>query len=108
MANPNPPPPPKEYQFKPGQSGNPAGRPPGSLSLVSMLKEKLAECPEGTDKKTYAQLLIQRSMNIALLGGDVSMIRDIFNRIDGMPKGALDLTSNGNTIAQIVSETENK
>lgn len=27
MANPNPPPPPKEHQFKPGQTGNPGGKP---------------------------------------------------------------------------------
>jgi hypothetical protein len=34
MANPNPPPPPKEYQFKPGQSGNPGGMAKGTRKAI--------------------------------------------------------------------------
>ncbi len=32
----------KQYQWKPGQSGNPLGKPPGSGSVVKWLKERLA------------------------------------------------------------------
>jgi hypothetical protein len=103
MAYDNPSP---ENRFKPGESGNPNGRPKGSISLVGILREKLAECPEGTDKKTYAQLLIQRALNIALQGGDVSMIRDIFDRIDGKPTGSLDLTSLGKQIESGVTPAQ--
>ena len=81
--------------FKPGESGNPNGRPKGAFSLVGILKEKLQEIPDGMDGKTYAQLLIQRAMSIALKDGDVGMIRDMLDRVDGKPAQAVDLTSGG-------------
>jgi hypothetical protein len=40
----------KPYDFKPGESGNPNGRPLGSISLVSKLKKQLREHPEDADK----------------------------------------------------------
>lgn len=39
MSNPNPNPPPVEHQFKPGQSGNPAGKPKGSRHLSTVIQE---------------------------------------------------------------------
>lgn len=38
MSNPNPIPP-EAYKFKPGQSGNPNGRPKGSKSLSTLIRE---------------------------------------------------------------------
>lgn len=97
-GNPNPSP---ETRWKPGQSGNPAGKPPGAgVSLVALLRRKLEECPEGTDKKTYAQLLVDRAMGIALKGGDVSMIRDLMDRIDGKPASSLDVTTGGDKLTE--------
>jgi hypothetical protein len=86
--------PPIETQFKPGQSGNPAGRPKGTLSLVSLLKRKLAEYIETTDEKkiTYAEALIIEMLKKALKDGDVAMIRDIMDRIDGRPTQRTELT----------------
>ena len=34
--------PPKEYQFKPGQSGNPNGRPLGQKSMHAIIREELS------------------------------------------------------------------
>ena len=78
----------------PGNSGNPKGRPKGSLSLVALLKKELEKeiaNEEGTDKTSYAILLIRTMLRKAVIEGDVVMIRDIINRIDGMPKQTLGL-----------------
>lgn len=81
-------------RFKPGISGNPAGRPKGSLSVVDAIRAKLQECPEGKEK-TYLHYLVEKIMKKAIVDDDVSMIKDIINRVDGMPKQSTDITTNG-------------
>lgn len=74
--------------FPPGVSGNPAGRPKGSISVVSAIKAKLQECPEGKEK-TYLHYLVEKIMKKAVIDDDVSMIKDIIDRVDGKPKQPL-------------------
>lgn len=71
--------------FKKGITGNPNGRPKGSFSLVEMIKNKLQEIPEGKDK-TYAEYFIEQMMKKSVIEGDTSMMRDMLNRVDGMPR----------------------
>ena len=74
-----------EYgKFVKGVSGNPNGRPKGSVSVVEALKRKLEEVPEG-QTKTYLELLVSRYMKNAIQDGDTQLIRDLINRVDGMP-----------------------
>jgi len=50
--------PPKHSQFKPGQSGNPAGRPKGSVNLATVLEQMLREkvvINEGGIRKTITK-----------------------------------------------------
>lgn len=82
MGNPNPSP---ETRFKPGVSGNPEGKPKGTLSLTNMLREALAEIPEGKGKKTNSRLLVEKTLEKAIKKGDVSMIRYCYDRLEGMP-----------------------
>lgn len=97
-----------KHLFKKGVSGNPKGRPPGSgISIVTELKKKLEETPEG-QKATYLQLLINRIMKQAIQDGDSQMIRDIINRIDGMPKQSIDATSNGETLKGLIEVNYDK
>ena len=77
-------------RFVKGVSGNPKGREPGSLSITSMIKEKLLEVPEG-QKKTYAEAFILKIMKKAIQDEDGFMIKQVWNYIDGMPKEKLEL-----------------
>jgi hypothetical protein len=73
--------------FVEGVSGNPKGRP--VFSLITLLKAELQKCPEGQDKKTYADLLVQRIMKKAISGGDDQQIKNILQYVEGMPKQSL-------------------
>jgi len=67
-----------------GQSGNPAGRPPGSVSITAEIKRKLQEVPEG-QQKSYLELLINRILKQAVVDGNEQMIKQIWSYIDGPP-----------------------
>lgn len=76
-------------RFKPGESGNPKGRP--KLTKLSIaLREKLAEAnpdaPEQTIAEQIADALIKEAKS-----GDVSAIREIGDRTEGKPKQAIDV-----------------
>lgn len=75
--------------FPPGVSGNPAGKP--KFSIVSILREKLQEVPEG-EKRSRAQMLADEIIEQALVKKDQGMMRDIVDRFDGKPKQALEHT----------------
>jgi len=77
--------------FPPGVSGNPKGKPPGSISIVAILKRKLEECPPDTDKKTYAEFIVEAMMKNALKENDRRSLRDIIEYVDGMPKQTVGL-----------------
>src|ERR1700722_12712585 len=65
--------PPKEHQFRPGQSGNPAGRPKGARSFGADMRDELAELiPYGHgDQKvliTKQRALVKNLIEDALAG----------------------------------------
>lgn len=72
----------KAWQFQPGQSGNPSGRPKGAVSLKEYAKKMLHELDEegrmefmkGLDKKV------------------------IWEMAEGKPEGKTDITTGGNPI----------
>jgi len=71
--------------FKKGVSGNPDGKPKGSFSLISILKEELAKVPDG-QKHSAAYLLIQRILKAAIQDGNDQQIKNILQYVEGMPK----------------------
>jgi len=79
---------------------NREGRPEGSISVVSALKRELAKCPDG-EKKSYLELLVKRILKKGIVDGDASIIKDIINRVDGLPQQNLDLTTLGQKITPI-------
>lgn len=103
--------------FKGGVSGNPAGRPPGTLSITSLIAAELEKIPElknkegkdvNPEKKKWVQLFVERMLAQAIANGDRSTQKLIMNYIDGLPKGSLDITSGGEKITQANSEAAAK
>jgi hypothetical protein len=65
--------PPKEHQFRPGQSGNPGGRPKGARSFKSDLRDELSELinfQDGDNQHTISRqrALIKRLVASAIAG----------------------------------------
>lgn len=66
----------KEYRWKKGQSGNPAGKRKGSVSLASALQRLLLAEPDKLEA-------VARTIVDAAIAGDVSAARLLFERLDG-------------------------
>lgn len=102
----------KDTQFKPGESGNPKGRPPVP-SLKSVLKNLIdSQAPKAiidlayvqklTEKKdlTYNDVLALRLATAALVEGDIAAIKEIFDRLEGKAQQTVDVTTGGDPINQ--------
>jgi hypothetical protein len=68
----------RQYQWKPGQSGNPNGRPKGQ-SVTSLLRELLGQ---EHNKKKLAALLAERLLKDALQG-KLGHIKEVLDRTEG-------------------------
>ncbi len=77
-------------QFKPGQSGNPGGRPktaPLSHACRELLALPLPDDPEG---RTYAEAIAQALAEKAL-AGDIRAAQEIADRAEGKPRQRLEI-----------------
>ncbi|HNG97716.1 MAG TPA: DUF5681 domain-containing protein [Candidatus Absconditabacterales bacterium] len=83
--------------FKPGQSGNPAGRPPGSRSVETLFRDAIKKIAE--DQKIED---VERELVITLLAkakkGDMRALEMYLDRLYGKPKQHTDITTNGESI----------
>ena len=68
----------------------------GSFSLLALLKNEIQKCPEGQDKRTYADLVIKRMLKEAIENGDIQIIKLIWNYIEGMPNQPIEHSTDGN------------
>ena len=71
--------------FKPGESGNPDGRPPKGYSITEMMKEMLSSDPRV--KETLGKVIITKALE-----GDITAIKTVWQYMDGMPKQSVELT----------------
>ncbi len=66
--------------WKKGQSGNPRGRPPRGVTMTNALKRLLAK--RDTDGRPWRDVVAQALVDAAL-AGNVSAIKEIYERLDG-------------------------
>ena len=82
---------PTPASWKPGQSGNPNGRPKKGYSISEAFKRMLEADPEKKEA-------IVNKILLAALSGDMAAAKMIWQYMDGQPAQAIDLTSNGEQI----------
>ena len=73
--------PPKNSQFKPGQSGNPKGRPKGAKNLSTELLEELQEQVKVSEDGKQKTISKQRAMIKSLMAKSVSQARNWFEQL---------------------------
>jgi len=79
----------KATRWKPGQSGNPDGRPPKKECLTSLLKEEIEKVnPEDTEGRTWKELLVLATMQWALKGNR-GALKEVWERVDGKVQQAV-------------------
>lgn len=83
--------------FKKGQSGNPSGRPPAAWTMKGLIIESLEEADETGEP--YKKLIARKLRTLALKG-DMIAIKEVNNRLDGMPQQ--DVTSGGEAIGSVM------
>lgn len=84
--------------FTKGQSGNPAGRP--KYSITEALERALKRRDPET-KKEYKEVIADVAVKMAAKG-DIEAIKYINNRTEGMPKQAVDHTTDGERMQMVV------
>lgn len=72
-------------KFKEGESGNPNGRPKGSISITSAIRKKL-EAVNPKTKRLYVEDLVDMMIEKAVNEKDFRVIKEIWNHIDGSPR----------------------
>lgn len=70
-----------------GQTGNPGGRPKGSVSLTTVLRKVLKEVVNPSNRKTRAEELVRQCLRFAI-AGDPQFAKIIWDRSDGTPASA--------------------
>lgn len=78
----------EQGRYLPGTSGNPGGRPKGSVSLVAALRRELERRQDSGQPGIEA--VAARLVDLAV-GGDLRAAREIADRLDGKPTQAVDL-----------------
>lgn len=83
----------KEQQWRPGQSGNPKGRPKGSLNLTTLIEKVWnEEITDAEGNKKIQGLLAVKALIEKAKKGDVSAFKEIADRLEGRAKEKKEMT----------------
>ncbi len=88
--------------WKPGQSGNPKGRPKKADCLTSLLKEEMEKIdPEDKGKRTHKELIVLATMCLAK-NGNATALKEIWERMDGKVRDKLELTGGAELVQRLI------
>ena len=95
--------------WKPGESGNPDGRPKNRDCIRSCLRILLDKSPkelEGYMPNTVAQDIAKKKIMMARLTDDWKEIDGLINQVDGNPKTPMEHTGDG--VLNVIVDTSIK
>ena len=98
MSNPHP-----TIKFPKGVSGNPNGRPKREWTWAGLIEDAMEE--EDETGIPYKKI-IARKLRLLAKAGDITAIKEVMNRMDGMPTQPTDLTSKGEKLEGLVIVTK--
>lgn len=99
----------KEFEFKQGQSGNPNGRPKGSMNIKTIIRKLLEEEDVDFDgiKKSKGMIMTNSILRKASKG-DVSAFKALVERLEGLPKQEIDQTNTHNFVKMPTIKTKDQ
>ena len=83
---------------------NREGAPKKAWTITGLIKESLEETNE--DGIPYKKILVDKLRTIAVRG-DITAIKEMNNRLDGMPKQSTDITTGGESLKIIFGSEKN-
>jgi hypothetical protein len=87
--------------FLPGQSGNPGGRPKGSIKISTAFQHSLARLvPGDAEGRSYAQKIADTIVELAA-SGDVRAIKEVADRTEGRPTQMMIEKRDGITLEEL-------
>ena len=88
--------------WKPGQSGNPKGRPKKADCLTSLLKAEIQKIdPEDKEGRTHMELIVLATMRLAKAGNSVAF-KELWDRLDGRVQDKLELTGGSALVERLI------
>ena len=90
-----------QTSFKPGESGNPAGRPKREWTWSGLLEDAMEEQDETGE--SYKKIIVRKVRTLGTKG-DMVAIKELFQRMDGMPQQ--DVKVDGEVKTLIVLDTK--
>jgi len=96
----------KPFQWKPGQSGNPLGRPKKEATVTSLVQEILDQT-DSKSGKTHAMLIAEAMVKLALK--DPQVLKELLNRTEGKVTEVVDMRTQAVSILyEMVKPKEDK
>ncbi len=91
--------------WKPGESGNPAGRPPNPESITNLMRE--VGNMIGPDGRTRKEALVEKLWKLAE-GGNMRAAEYLIDRQEGKPRERHDINASGMIDFYTLSDVERK